>query len=262
MIPANASEFYTLSDDERIRLVERTSAAVAGAVPLVVGVQAATARAAVRFAEHAARQRADAVMAMPPLLRTAAAPSVRDYYRRIAEVGLDTIVQNAPGPMGTPQASSALAALLASHERIRYLKEEVPPILHRVSAALEAAGSDCDGVFGGANGTIMVEELDRGSCGNMPAGGVVDVQVQLFNAYEGGDRERALAIQSRLMPLLFHATTYGVSLHKYLLWRRGVLRTPASRDPEAIHLDEDDKTTIAERFAAIADLVDPATPLA
>ena len=36
VIPTNASEFYTLSDEERFRLVERASRAVAGTVPLVV----------------------------------------------------------------------------------------------------------------------------------------------------------------------------------------------------------------------------------
>ena len=86
-----------------------------------------TARSALAFAEHAAQNQADAVMPMPPLLQKANTPVMGDYYRRIAAVGLATIIQNAPPSIGTPQAFSALATLLASHSKIRYLKEEALP---------------------------------------------------------------------------------------------------------------------------------------
>lgn len=260
-IPANASEFYTLSDDERFQLVERALASIGGAVPVVVGVQAPTERAAVRFAGHAAERGASAVMAMPPLLRNGAPQVIRSYYAAIADVGLDTIIQNAPAPLGTPQSSQGLAELLNNHTRISYVKEEVPPILHRISAAVRLGGSACKGVFGGANGLVMVEELDRGGCGNMPAGGVVDVQAKIFDAYDRGDRESAVAMQARVFPLLFHAATYGATFHKYLLWRRGILSSPTARDPQAIALDEEDVRTIEERFADIADLTAEGEPL-
>ena len=260
VVPANASEFYTLSDDERIAVVERVASANAGFVPLVAAVQAPTARAAVRFAEHAAGCGAVAVMALPPYLRVPTRPVLENYYSSIAGVGLDTIIQNAPAPLGAPQSSVVLAELLKLHEQVSYLKEETPPILHRITAALSLAGDHCKGVFGGANGIVMVEELDRGACGNMPAGGVVDAQVRLYNAYASGDSRRARDIQNRLLPLLFHAVTYGVTLHKYILWRRGVLKTPCVRDPQAIYLDEHDTATVDDSLASIEDLLLPEWP--
>ncbi len=261
VVPANASEFYTLSDEERRTLVSRTANTVAGAVPLVVAVQATETRHAVAFAEQATGVGAAAVMAMPPLIRNASGPVIHSYYKAIADVGLPVIIQNAPAPIGTPQPSSALASLLQSHPLVSYVKEEVAPILHRISAAVELGGDDCDGVFGGANGLVMVEELDRGGCGNMPAGGVVDLQVQIMNAYDSGDRDRAIELQSRLFPLLFHAATYGAVIHKYLLWRRGIIDSPAVRDPQAIHLDHHDETVIEDRYRRIADVMDDQTPL-
>lgn len=260
VIPANASEFYTLSEGERLLVVERAREAISGNVPLVVGVQAQTAQAAVRYAEHAAKNGAAAVMAMPPLMRAATPDVIREYYRRIAEVGLDVIIQNAPGPIGTPQPSSALASLLASHPQIAYVKEEVAPILHRISAVRDLAGASCAGIFGGANGLIIVEELDRGGCGNMPAGGLIDVQVKVFDAYDSGDRDEAIRLQSLIFPLLFHASTHGAVFHKYILWRRGVLSSPAVRDPQAIYLDSEDERTIADRFEQIRDITDQAFP--
>lgn len=260
-IPANASEFYTLTDDERFQVVERSLASVGGAVPVVAGVQAPTGRAAVKFAGHAADHGASAVMAMPPLLRNGSPPVIRSYYAAIADVGLATIIQNAPAPLGTPQSTQGLVDLLNSHDRISYIKEEMPPILHRISAATNLGASACKGVFGGANGLVMVEELDRGGCGNMPAGGVVDVQVKIFDAYDRGDREGAVEMQARLFPLLFHAATYGATFHKYLLWRRGILSSPTARDPQAIALDDEDVRTIEERFARIVDLTVEGEPL-
>lgn len=261
VMPANASEFYTLSDDERFAVVDRSAKAIGGAVPLVVGVQAGAARHAVRFAEHAEKLGAAAIMSMPPLIRTATPQIVSAYYAALGQVGPDVIIQNAPGPIGSPQSSAALAALIAENERVTYIKEEVSPILHRISAARELAGDACKGVFGGANGLVMVEELDRGGCGNMPAGGVVDVQVRVMNAYDAGERDTAIELQSRLFPLLFHASTHGAVFHKYLLWRRGVLDSPATRDPQALALDRHDQEVIEDRFTRIADLVDPQTPL-
>ena len=261
VMPANASEFFTLTDDERFRLVENLCTRADPAMPVVVGVQAPTTKAAVTFAEHARQHGAAAVMAMPPYLRKAGGSVLKEYYRQIADVGLDVIIQNAPGPIGTPLAPSLVQELLSEHSNVSYLKEEVPPILQRISFAVENGGEHCRGVFGGANGLVIVEELDRGACGNMPAGGVIDVQVESYNAYQNGNRALAVDIQQRLMPLLFHASTYGVMFHKYILWKRGVITTPTARDPQAIHLDAHDRNIIHERWKEIAGFANSDYPL-
>lgn len=261
VMPANASEFFTLTDDERFRLVEHLCEVAGPTMPVVVGVQAPTTKAAVTFAEHARKHGAAAVMAMPPYLRKAGGTVLKDYYRQIADVGLDVIIQNAPGPIGTPLAPPLVQELLSEQSNVSYLKEEVPPILQRISYAVENGGAHCKGVFGGANGLVIVEELDRGACGNMPAGGVIDVQVKSYNAYQEGDRSLAVEIQQRLMPLLFHASTYGVMFHKYILWKRAVITTPAVRDPQAIYLDAHDRDVIHERWGLIAAFTNTDYPL-
>ena len=60
VIPALASEFFALSDAERLRLVEFTGAEIAGRVPFVVGVQGLNLRLALEFARHARDNRATA----------------------------------------------------------------------------------------------------------------------------------------------------------------------------------------------------------
>ena len=46
-------------------------------------------------------------------------------------------------------------------------------------------------------------------------------------------------ISYKLLPLLNYATVYGVSFHKFVMWRRGVLKSPFARDPQKISLNAD-----------------------
>jgi len=87
----------------------------------------------------------------------------------------------------------------------------------------------------------------------MPAGGLVDVQVQIYNLYRAGNIEQAERISYRLLPLLNYATVYGVSFHKYVMWRRGVLNSPFVRDPQKISLDADDIRAIKALWFLVAE---------
>jgi 4-hydroxy-tetrahydrodipicolinate synthase len=218
---------------------------------VLVGAQGLTRYAASMFAEHAAKHDADGLMAMPPYLRKASKTETEAYYLALAAFGLPVMIQNAPALSGNALTPAEVAALLAGHECIEYVKEEAPPILQRISQVISAAGTTCKGVFGGANGLYLIDELDRGACGNMPAGGFVDVQVKIYNLYAAGNRNEAEALHLRALPLLLHASVYGSSLHKYMLWRRGVLKSPHSRDPQRIALDAHDEAGIAKYWTLI-----------
>jgi dihydrodipicolinate synthase/N-acetylneuraminate lyase len=251
--PVLASEFFTLSDAERFKVVEFASKHIAGRVPLIVGVQALTLSIALEFAEHAVQNNADAVMAMPPYLRKAPKSDVKQYYHELASVGLPVIIQNAPAPIGTPLSPSDLANLMATEANICYIKEETQPILQRINQILALSGDQCDGIFGGANGLYLVDELKRGACGNMPAGGVVDVQVKIYELYQEGKVAEAEAINYQLLPLLSYAAMYGMSFHKYVLWRRGVCQSPFVRDPQKITMNDDDIKAIEHLWLRIND---------
>ncbi len=255
VIPAMASEFFALADLERFALAEFVLRHVKAAnkpVPVLIAVQAVSLHVALGFAEHAARHGADGLMAMPPYLRKAPAPDVETYYRALAQVGLPVMIQNAPAPIGTPLDPAALARLIQSEPNIAYVKEETEPILQKIAKVRAQAGEACKGVFGGANGLYLIDELRRGACGNMPACGVVDIQVKIFERYLAGDRSGAEELQFRLLPLLSFGPTYGVTFHKFLLWRRGILATRYVRDPQQTRLDEADERAIVARWHRIA----------
>lgn len=251
--PAMASEFFTLSDRERFEVVEFALDRIAGRVPFVACVQGLTVHHALDFARHARQYRADGLMAMPPYLRKPTRPGVVAYYGSLAEIGLPLIIQNAPGPVGTPLDPDALADLARSSSSIAYVKEETPAILQRISRTLENAGDALDGIFGGANGLYLIDELTRGACGNMPAGGLIDLQVRVFEHWDAGRRDEAEFLHNRLLALLSIAAVHGVVFHKYVLWKRGVIASPAVRDPQALPLDAQDEQTIAALWRDVED---------
>ena len=240
VVPALASEFFTLSDSERKQVVAFAGEQIAGRVPYVVAVQGLNLRIALEFAHHACEQDATALMAMPPYLRKAPKTEVQEYYRQLAQFDRPLIIQNAPAPIGAPLSPRELVELLAAEPNIQYIKEETVPILQHINQILELDQGACEGVFGGANGIYLIDELKRGACGNMPAGGMVDVQVKIYNLYKSGQVDDAERISFMLLPLLNYAMVYGISLHKYVLWRRGVLDSAFVRDPQKISLNADD----------------------
>ncbi|MCY3574121.1 MAG: dihydrodipicolinate synthase family protein [Chloroflexi bacterium] len=254
VVPALASEFFTLSDAERRAVVEFAAGETAGRIPLVAGVQGLTLRSAQEFAEHAAECGVTALMAMPPYLRKASKPAIHDYYRQLAQYDRPLIIQNAPAPIGSPLSPRELCELLALENGIQYIKEETVPILQHISEIIALDGGHCQGVFGGANGIYLLDELQRGACGNMPAGGFVDLQVKIYDLYRAGDIAEAERMHFLLLPLLNYAMVYGVSLHKFVLWRRGALTSPFARDPQKLSLNADDIQAVEKLWRRIADI--------
>jgi 4-hydroxy-tetrahydrodipicolinate synthase len=239
VIPANASEFFTLSDAERLQVTEVVLDEAAGWVPVIISCNGVSAPAAVAFTRHAVAHGADGIMVLPPYVRRPGEAGVLAYYEAVADAagGRPVIVQNAEPPLGTPLSIPSLLKLLDRAPGIQYVKEEVTPSGQRMSALLQAAGDRLMGAFGGQNGIWMLTELDRGSCGNMPNCATVDAHVRIFDLYRDGRRDEAEALFLHLLPLLVLGSQYGVAFAKDLLHRRGVIRTKVARDPQPASLD-------------------------
>ena len=236
--PALGSELQYLSDRERQQLVEVVVAEAHGQVPVIVGVSAPSAAIAAEHARHAGQAQAQAVMALPPYITPGSPDEIMDYYRAIGQAAdLPVVVQNAaPG-----LSPDFLIRLLREIEQIRYIKEEASPSAHNLSAVVRATGNRCDGIFGGAFGRWMLSELRRGACGFMPAAEVVDVYVQVWDAFESGDEASARRIFNQILPLINLLLLLGLRVSKEVLVRRGIFRTTLMRWTGALALDDDDQ---------------------
>ena len=193
LYPGVVSEFYTLTDDERRSAVETVVDAVGGRAPVAVGATGASTESAVEFTQHAASLGVAAVMTMVPYVQHFFAPSaqfVLEHTRRVADVGVPVIMQNAR--VGFPLGAQALAEVVATVPGVRYVKEESNPPTHGISAVVKALGESIDGVFGGIGGVYLVNELERGAIGTMPSPAFVDRVVGAFRTWtdQGMPRDR------------------------------------------------------------------------
>lgn len=254
--PANASEFWTLTDEERRRFAQIVIEEAGGRVPVVVGVTAGSAQAAVSLARDAEERGARAVMAMPPYARPVPAGVVFDYYRALAEaVTIPIFIQNHDAPLGTRMEPDFLVRIVEEIEHEWYVKEETLPPGRAISALLERAGARLRGVMGGIGSRYLIEEYRRGACGTMPACQVADVHVQVWEALESGDERAARDLHCQLLPLLNYEALHGVALYKAVLCRRGVFRTDYTRSAAGNPLDAQDRRELDRILADLEPLL-------
>jgi dihydrodipicolinate synthase/N-acetylneuraminate lyase len=252
--PANASEFATLSDDERKRWIEIVVGETAGQIPVVAATTSGHALPAVALSRWAQQIGADGIMAMPPHVLHPDATGCYAYYAALsAALEIPICIQNYNGPIGTPMSSQLLGRMCRELPHIEYLKEETLPEPRQISATLVAAGAACKGVFGGQGGIYFLDEYRRGACGNMPACQATDVHVDIWNKLEAGDTAAARKLFNQLLPLINFERMHGVAVYKEVLYRRGIIATQVTRAPGQM-LDAMDRAELNEIWTDVAPL--------
>jgi 4-hydroxy-tetrahydrodipicolinate synthase len=250
--PVLGSEFQFLTTAERTQMVTEVVGAAAGRLPVVAGVAGASAPIAEEHARSAAAANVDAVIALPPYIAAASREEIVDYYTRVATAAaVPVFIQHSHAGMD----AALLARLLREVEQIRYIKEEMHPSAHQISAVLAQVGSECSGVFGGAHGRWMLSELRRGASGFMPAVEAADVHVRIWETYQRGDEAGARRLFNALLPLINLTLILGLRVCKEVLVRRGVIATAAMRQPGCMHLDADDQAELDRILEDLAPLM-------
>ncbi|MDA0207707.1 MAG: dihydrodipicolinate synthase family protein [Acidobacteria bacterium] len=236
--PQLASEYALLTFDERIRGAETLAEAKhTGLKPrLVIGVQAEDTATAVRYARHAAKIKPDAIIALParkPNQNEFDLDATRAYYKAVAEACPLPMFIQAIGNMSVEYVTS----LVQEIPNIYFVKDEAGHTLSRIS---EFAHVDADKkpiVFTGGHGRTMLDEMSRGSRGNMPAAAWVDLYVSAWELWEQGRSGEALDIFSKNLLLVMQVQAYGLSALHYILTKRGVFSNWNVRAPNARPLD-------------------------
>jgi 4-hydroxy-tetrahydrodipicolinate synthase len=256
-----ASEVGSLSVAERHALTDAVLAAVAGRVPVIVGASSGQAATTIELARRAMSRGASALMiAVPPDRPTAAAQI--DYFSEVAHAvpGAPIMLQNVPLPVGAGLDPSAVVEVLRAVPDIRYVKEEALPSGQRLTVLRETGPASLLGVFGGAGGRYITDELRRGAAGTMPAIELAEVHVALFAAHRAGDADRVRQLFTRMLPILNVQAVFRWSLTKYVLWRRGLVACDHQR-AAGPRLDALDKADVDAFLADIVDLLLPEYPV-
>lgn len=254
VFPGVASEFETLTRDERRRLVDVVAKTNRKRLPLVIGVSAATSAESAALAEQARNLGAAAVMAMCPPALKGDSTAVERFYRVVAAVGVPVMLQNAPAPAGCALPMEQVAELVATIPGIPYVKEEVLPCGQRIGRLLRLRPPGLVAVFGGAGGRYITDELARGAAGTMPACELVDLHARQFAAHRAGNTAEVRRLYIRMLPLLNFQAVFRMAMTKEVLRRRGVITATHVRSAGPT-LDAGDHAELDAMLADLADLL-------
>lgn len=260
--PGVASEVGQLQVQERIDLTTAVLAEVGRRVPVIVGASSADVELTSRLARHGAELGAAALMIAGPPDRITAQSQV-EYFAAVARSVPDTpiMLQNVPAPVGAGLDPAVVLEVLRAVPSIRYVKEETLPSGQRLTALRRAAPPTLLGVFGGAGGRYITDELRRGAAGTMPAIELAEVHAALFAAHRAGDHDRVRALFTRMLPILNVQAVFRWSLTKYVLERRGLIGSRTQRAAGPL-LDELDAADVDAFMRDISDLLIPDRELA
>ena len=231
---AIASEGYKLTETERDAVVEAVVRAVAGRVPVVASADGQGVEPAVERARRAAALGADALMVLPPSFVKPDAASLLDYYGRIGSATpLPLIVQDAPQLTGVAMSPALWAEMAATIPTLKYVKAEGTPQGATISETLRLAG-DRLAVFCGWGGLGILDALERGAVGSMPAPNFTRLFVEVQRRFGAGDRDGAAGLLTTELPFVLwsmQSIDHSVAAAKEELRRRGVFATNRQRQP-------------------------------
>jgi 4-hydroxy-tetrahydrodipicolinate synthase len=246
--PQLASEYSALSMDERFAGAEAVVQAARslggnGEHPaVVIGVQGPDTDSAVRYARHAAKLEPDAIVAIP--LDTTDRHEQFDYYRAIA-AGCDRpLFVQTVGDMSV----DFVLEMAREIPTLRYVKDEAGRTLPRISDYRARSGELVRGVFTGGHGRTLIDELDRGSAGTMPAAGFADLYVAAWRAWRAGEHDQAMDLFSKALLLVVEVQAFGLPAMKYILQLRGIFPNTKCRLPGGAPFDKQAQKSIRKTY--------------
>lgn len=253
VFPGLASEYDHLTIDERLHVVALFGEITRGRAAFVCGCGGQSDAESSAMMAAAGKAGAAAAMVVTPRRYDGDVDGLVGFYRDLATVtDVPIMLQNAPAPMGLGLSPAAVLEVARVVPGIRYVKEENMPCGQRITALRDA--ELLDGVFGGAGGRYITDELARGADGTMPAVEIADLHVRLIAAHRADDWGQVRYLFERTLPLLTMQAIFRWRLTKEVLVRRGLIANAHVRAPGPA-LDRFDRNELGELLDGLADLL-------
>ena len=225
-LPAYASEFYKLDLEERYQLVATAVQAAKGEIQVIAQSNHYSGAHASEIAVQNEKIGADVIsVAVPRMFEIGDIDVFRFLSGILGSTSLPVLVQdfNPGGPTINARTAKRLSE---EHPNFRYLKLEQPLMAPKIVEIIEATNGNVQ-VLEGWGGMYLLEGIEAGICGAMPALGVADVLQQVFDLAVGGDRTEAMDRFEQILPYLVFSLQNMellLQMEKKLLVRRSLLR--------------------------------------
>jgi 4-hydroxy-tetrahydrodipicolinate synthase len=245
-LPAYGSEFYKLSEAERLELVEQAVRYAAGRTAVLAQVNYIAARQAAETAARCQELGAAGISVAVPRLFPLAEEDLKRYFARILEaIHIPLLIQdfNPGGPTVSP---GFVKVMHEEFPHFRYVKLEEPLMAAKVERILEETGGAV-GVLEGWGGMYTLELVEAGICGVMPGLALTDLLARVYRLARRGEKLAAWEIFQGVLPQIVYSLQNLELYHhaeKSLLVKRGVLGAAHVREArrqlradEAAHLE-------------------------
>lgn len=230
-----AGEYYKLSDEEREKMARVTikAAKETGGKTIISVTDHSTEVAAAR-AKFFEELGADCLMLLPPFFLKPGAKYLYEHMKAIANaVKIPIMAQYAPEQTGVAIQPETFCKLEKECPNMIYYKIECKPAGPYVTNLMNLTGGKMK-IFVGNAGFQLIECMDRGAVGAMPGCSMFDVYLDIYNNYVSGNREQAIELHNRLLPMLNHIrqnVEQIISFEKRILCCRGIIKTHYCRKP-------------------------------
>jgi 4-hydroxy-tetrahydrodipicolinate synthase len=246
-LPAYGSEFYKLSDAERVRVVEIAVNQAAGRTLVVAQSNHVSSRIALSTARTHIENGADLISLALPRQFALTENDLMNYTQPILQgISVPCLIQDF-NPGGPTVGAEFAVRLLAECPNFHYLKLEEALLAKKVRA-IRAATNDEVGILEGWGGLYMMELIPAGICGVMPGLAIGDMLQRTFDLRKADKNAEAFALYQKVLPqLVFALQNMELFLYheKRLLQARGCLNNARCRsaallpDSDAIkYIDE------------------------
>ena len=232
-LPAYASEFYKLTDSERVAVIRAAVKSAKGRVPVLAQSNAPCARTAVEIAQRNAGLGADVIAFAIPREFALPEDEVLRYCETVAKaVSIPVFVQDF-NPGGATVGTDFAMRLVEAADNFRYLKLEEPMMGSKVRA-IRTATRGRVGVFEGWGGMYLLELMRDGISGAVPGLAMCDLFVRVFDLASRRNLSAAMTIYRSMLPQIVFCLQHMELYHhceKRLLRARGLLSSTVVRNP-------------------------------
>lgn len=235
---------------ERIDVMRAGAAAIADRVPFLPGTGTALMSETLELTAEAERLGAAAALVVTPYYGRAQQQGLYEWYARVAQEfpSLPIIVYNVPVRAAVDIAPATVGRLRRDHENIVGIKETTKDFEH-VSYVLDECGTDFIALSGIE--LLCYPMLTLGGRGHLSCVGNFAPRpvAEMYDAFAGGDQERARELHYDLHPLVDAAfAEVNPVPAKWIMAELGLIGSAFAREPLAA-LSETGRRRVVELLA-------------
>jgi dihydrodipicolinate synthase/N-acetylneuraminate lyase len=231
-LPAYASEFYKLTDEEKLQVVKIAVDHSAGRIQIIAQSNHPSLKIAIKLAQANVEAGADMISLAVPRIFSLPESSLKEYLGSFMQSVPNTpvLIQDF-NPGGSSISVKLIKELMDEHSNFKYLKLEEPLCAPKFEEIIKTTEGKI-GLMEGWGGLYMMELIPVGVTGIMPGLAVSDILQKVFILRKNGENEKAFDMFEKVMPQIFFSLQNMELFHyieKELLMARGILKNNVVR---------------------------------